>query len=307
MKFNKAILDHLAKMICGDEPYTTFPYRPSSLLTSFFTDLYLGYRHDGSTRRYWVLTVLIELNDKKEISPDLPSPEMVKVIEHLLNYDHYRGQKSYLPWEKPVGPSDDKKYDMSIDSVNSMLEQYRLKVVKHTNGTVKVCSESENYVSTAVPIIKATKTITFTPSIFDIPDREPLNNIVSVMMPFAAEFDNVYKAIQDSCLQVELECYRADDIWQNSTFMQDIFDLIFCSMVVVVDFSGRNANVLYETGIAHTLGKIVIPITQSISDIPSDLQSHRALKYLPNREGLGSLTEGLTQRLSTIMQRVANG
>lgn len=50
---------------------------------------------------------------------------------------------------------------------------------------------------------------------------------------------------------------------------------------------------MYETGIAHTLGKIVIPITQSFNDIPSDLGHHRALKYLANDEGYRNLSNEL--------------
>ena len=83
--------------------------------------------------------------------------------------------------------------------------------------------------------------------------------------------------------------------------MQDIFDLIFSSRIVVVDYTGRNPNVLYETGIAHTLGKTVIPITQSLDDIPFDLKPHRALKYLPNKEGLQDLVDGLSSRIKTIL------
>ncbi len=96
---------------------------------------------------------------------------------------------------------------------------------------------------------------------------------------------------------------RADDIWLNSTFIQDIFDLIYCSKIVIVDFSTRNPNVMYETGIAHTLGRHVVPITRQIEDVPSDLRHHRALVYLPNKEGLNSLSQGLTVRLSTITGR----
>ncbi|MBK9356824.1 MAG: hypothetical protein IPN08_05460 [Bacteroidales bacterium] len=77
---------------------------------------------------------------------------------------------------------------------------------------------------------------------------------------------------------MELECRKANDIWENSTFIQDIFELIFTSKIVVGDFSGKNPNVFYEIGIAHTLGKTVIPITQSINDVPADLR-HRVLKY----------------------------
>lgn len=92
-----------------------------------------------------------------------------------------------------------------------------------------------------------------------------------------------------------------DDIWANSAIIQDIFDLIFVSSIVVVDFTGKNSNVMYETGIAHTLGKHVVPITQSIDDVPFDLQSHRVLKYLPNSEGLASLQTDLARRLATLV------
>jgi hypothetical protein len=54
---------------------------------------------------------------------------------------------------------------------------------------------------------------------------------------------------------------------------------------------------MYETGIAHTLGKHVIPITQSFEDIPFDMRHHRVLKYLPNLEGLDKLSTELTLKL----------
>ncbi len=121
------------------------------------------------------------------------------------------------------------------------------------------------------------------------------------MMPFSASFSGTYTAIERVAnTWMGLECVRADSIWDNTTFIQDIFDIIYCAKVVVVDFSGRNPNVMYETGIAHTLGKTVVPITQSIDDIPSDLGHHRALKYLPNEEGYRDLSNELYKRLQTV-------
>lgn len=69
---------------------------------------------------------------------------------------------------------------------------------------------------------------------------------------------------------------------------------------MITDFTDRNPNVFYETGVAHTLGKIVIPITQSVSDIPFDLRHHRALTYLPNSEGLIKLETDLEKKLSKV-------
>jgi hypothetical protein len=38
---------------------------------------------------------------------------------------------------------------------------------------------------------------------------------------------------------MELECLRADDIWENSTIIR-YFDLIFCSRIVIVDLAKKS-------------------------------------------------------------------
>lgn len=144
--------------------------------------------------------------------------------------------------------------------------------------------------------------ITFAPNVFKVPEVQLRADLVAVMMPFKG-FDTIYDAIQNACSDADLACLRADDIWEDSTFIQDIVNLIFQARIVICDFTGHNANVFYETGIAHTLGKTVVPISQSKSDIPSDLQQHRALLYLNNMEGLETMQRELTQRLVTIIKQ----
>ena len=156
--------------------------------------------------------------------------------------------------------------------------------------------------STAKTEQETLRKITFSPAVFNIPTGEVQEDLVAVMMPFAAHFTAVYKAIQTACVENALRYKRADDIWANSALIQDIFDLIFVSSIVVVDFTEKNSNVMYETGIAHTLGKHVIPITQSIDDVPFDLRQHRVLRYLPNAEGLAKLQADLSRRLATLVQ-----
>lgn len=85
--------------------------------------------------------------------------------------------------------------------------------------------------------------------------------------------------------------------WEDTTIVQDIFSLIFRAQVVVVDFTGKNPNVMYETGIAHTLGKHVVPISQSLDDVPFDMRHHRVLKYYSNNEGLNRLSSDLALKL----------
>lgn len=141
------------------------------------------------------------------------------------------------------------------------------------------------------------------PIAFKIPGTPPEPDLVSVMMPFSAEFEDVYGALVAACKTAEMRCLRADHIWDEDEIMQDIFSLIYRSRVVICDFTNLNPNVFYETGIAHTLGRPVIPISQNISHVPFDLRHRRCLAYSNTAEGRTSLMAKVTQRLHTIRTR----
>lgn len=143
------------------------------------------------------------------------------------------------------------------------------------------------------------------PTAFEIPTRPREPDLVAVMMPFKAEFSPVWESIKRAGLAAQLRCLRASDIWQESVLVQDIFSLIWTSSIVVVDFTERNANVMYETGIAHTLGRPVVPISQSDRDVPFDLHHHRYLRYSTDSPGLAEMEMILAERLRTVSRRVA--
>lgn len=139
------------------------------------------------------------------------------------------------------------------------------------------------------------------PAVFNLPDHENIEpTLVSAMMPFHPGFDRVYEALQSVAGAVGLRCRRADDIWENPAVMQDVVSLIDRSRVVVADCTGRNPNVFYEIGIAHTLGREVILITQNEADIPFDLRHLRYVPYLNNGEGLAALSDRLRPRLADL-------
>jgi hypothetical protein len=136
------------------------------------------------------------------------------------------------------------------------------------------------------------------PKVFRLPVEIPAEqDLVAVMMPFEARFDSVYEALQLAVAESGMRCQRADDIWINNHIVDDIINLIWRARVVVADLSSKNPNVFYETGIAHTLGREVIQIAQSIDDIPFDLRAIRSLTYLNNREGLEHLKVQIVERL----------
>ncbi|MDT4860203.1 hypothetical protein FQZ97_947490 [compost metagenome] len=147
------------------------------------------------------------------------------------------------------------------------------------------------------------------PEAEDVRGRERLPNVftlrnpavvdadqLSAMMPFSG-FDAVYNAITHAATQAGMRCNRADNVWENHAIIQDIVDLIDRSAIVVCDCTGRNPNVFYEIGIAHSLGKEVILITQDGNDVPFDLTHLRHIRYQPHPDGLQKLASDLASRI----------
>jgi hypothetical protein len=93
-------------------------------------------------------------------------------------------------------------------------------------------------------------------------------------MPFAAEMRPVHAAIKDVCETLTMKCERADDIYSQRPIFSTILHSIMSSEVIIADLTGKNPNVFYETGIAHSLREpqSVILISQSLEDVPFDLR-----------------------------------
>jgi hypothetical protein len=189
---------------------------------------------------------------------------------------------------KKIIEADPKNHQLLIDYLND----------KHPLETDVA---AEDYISSSD---EGGRRIVFSPLEFKVPTKLPSSDLISVMMPFGAATLDTYKSIKEAAEDAGFSCKRADDMWESSTVIQDVFSLIYDSYIVVCDFSGKNPNVFYEAGIAHTLGKHVVPITQHLDDIPFDLSHHRHAKYLDNKEGRSKLKAELTRRFQTLRTAV---
>ena len=82
-------------------------------------------------------------------------------------------------------------------------------------------------------------------------------------------------------------------------FVESMLDRIYNQIakadIVIADMTGRNANVFYEVGYAHALGKRTILLTQNSNDIPFDLKHFPHIIY---GNKLSVLREELTKRVS---------
>jgi len=128
--------------------------------------------------------------------------------------------------------------------------------------------------------------------------RDP--RLVAVMMPFSPEFDVIYETIEASVEDAGLTCARADDIWENHHVMDDVLSLLWRARIVIADLTGKNANVFYETGLAHVLPRPTVLLTQHPDDVPFDLRSIRYLRYGLGTGERAKLRKELTARLETL-------
>ena len=122
---------------------------------------------------------------------------------------------------------------------------------------------------------------------------------VFVVMPFSDELRVVYDRHITSVVHgLDLTVARADDFFAASTVVSDVWNSICAAKVVVADCTGRNANVFYEIGIAHTLGKPVVLLAQDCADVPFDVRHMRVLTYTPTPEGLADLEPRLRSTIA---------
>lgn len=123
-------------------------------------------------------------------------------------------------------------------------------------------------------------------------------DLAFTLMPFRELWsDRIWKIIQDECGKQSFQAVRADDLFGHD-IMEDIWISILQARVLIADITNRNPNVFYELGIAHTIGKRVILLTQNVQDIPFDLNRYRHIIYQDNADGYEKLVKGLKNMLS---------
>jgi len=118
------------------------------------------------------------------------------------------------------------------------------------------------------------------------------------LSPFAEPFNTIYNDhIRRSVAEAGFSIERADEIFGTDPIIEDIWQAINSSTIVIADVTGRNPNVMYEIGMAHTVGRPVLIITQSMDDVPFDLKHYRCIVYEYTPRGCQELEHHITGTL----------
>lgn len=128
-----------------------------------------------------------------------------------------------------------------------------------------------------------------------------------VMMPFANPVGGYYDSIYKLAIEkAKLKADRADaDLYGTGKIIDQIWKGITSARVLLAELTNRNANVLYELGLAHALHKPVILVCSKANeeDVPFDLRHVRVIYYDKDDPFWGTkLLEKVAENVLSVMQ-----
>lgn len=175
---------------------------------------------------------------------------------------------------------------VSLDNIGSL---YEPKLEFYLSPLAAKLESSLGISLTATPMFGEPHKLSYLPDLF-------------MLMPFTAELKPVFEDhVKKVATNLRLSAGRADDFFSKGSIMHDVWSAIYYAKVIIADCTKRNPNVFYEIGIAHTLGKDTILISQALKDIPFDLRHLRIIIYEFTPRGMTELENSLKSTLKTIL------
>ena len=193
----------------------------------------------------------------------------------------------------------------SINEINEALLFVNLQV--NVAGKVIITDEKRHFAEPQKPeTVNSPQYISINP-IFRTRNIEPELQLCFVLMPFRPSFERLYnEKIKPTVNHCGFKCVKANDLYSPTPIIEDIWIHIYKSQVIIADVTDRNPNVFYEIGIAHTIGKPVIIITQNKDDVPFDVSQYRYFQYTDDINGWNNLCDNLRAALIPFIDRKHN-
>lgn len=125
-----------------------------------------------------------------------------------------------------------------------------------------------------------------------------------VAMQFSEPYNEVYRdAVEPLIKEIGFDPLRIDDIYGPGIIVNDIMNNLSEASIVLAEISERNANVYYELGLAHALGKPTLLMASKGTSLPFDVGPHRCIFYENTIAGRGKLQESLKRSLVSLLGR----
>jgi len=141
---------------------------------------------------------------------------------------------------------------------------------------------------------------------------EPKKEIF-IAMPFSSDFDNLRKVIVESVVTVGLTPCQLELNPKSNKFLEGIFTHTRETWVVIAvcspeeETATANPNIMYEVGLAHSIGKSTIILTNNIDKLPSNLKGENILEYKKGDEIIPEFKDKITTEIYRAKERAKNG
>ena len=131
---------------------------------------------------------------------------------------------------------------------------------------------------------------------------EALRPQAFVVMQFTDEYTALFREVIDPvCTDFGYEVIRGDNVYTNGLIIEDITRSIRECSIVIADITPNNANVYYELGFAHGIGKPAILLSdRNREKLPFDISGFRLLFYDNTIGGKKHVEEALRKHLDAI-------
>ena len=124
-----------------------------------------------------------------------------------------------------------------------------------------------------------------------------------VVMEFTEPFDSLYaEVVRPVCEDLELDPYRADDVFRPGLILQDIISGLVESDVIIAEITPANANVFYELGYAHARNTPTVLLARRNGTLPFDISGHRVIFYDDSIRGKPEVETALKRHLRSILR-----
>lgn len=241
-------------------------YSPDLIVLVFFIILILI---------IFLIVLMIAMNERLRRRNN----EMYSTLKNtsVSTYSKLNPDRSYL--EQQIAELSDKLLSTQRrwEEVNHLIISSHNKNINN-NGEISPTSFLENF--------------NVDPSDFSVDKR-----LVFVLNPFHEDYISDYKIIKSTCSDLGFNTLRGDEEHIKGDILSHIIKCIIKSRIVIANINGRNPNVFYELGIAHTMNKPTVLISHVENDIPFDLKTQFVIIYKDEKELEEKLKELLLQIL----------
>ena len=195
-------------------------------------------------------------------------------------YNHYRGE--YLPDSEFFNNALTDRFKVPSDKVKDFQEVFinslkAAQLIDETGDRPKLIDVGRDDAVGA----PTSKVISSTRKSTAVAPGSSIDDSCFVMQPFADPFGGYYETLfKPAIIQAGLRAVRADDeIFGSGKIMDQVWRGIRESKVLIAELTMRNANVYYELGLAHALGKPVVLIAADGEEVPFDVHHIRVIYY----------------------------